>query len=209
MKKAVLLDWDGVLCDSVSLYLDLYAEACRRYAKVLPISGLDEFRAWYNPRWEDNYYQMGFTEAEFQEVLKFAESYLDYSKAPLYPGIDALLESLAADWPVAIVSTTPSFLIKARLEAEGLHGHFTYFMGGEDGNSDKVEKIATTLKDMGVDHGVMVGDTPLDIDCGRANGLATVGVTYGWVTPQRVLDARPDRVVESPEGLESAIRSLM
>ncbi len=205
----MLLDWDGVLCDSVSLYLDLYAEACRRYEKVLPIRGLDEFRAWYNPRWEDNYYQMGFTEKEFQEVLQFAESYLDYSKAPLYPGVDGLLERLAADWPVAIVSTTPSFLIKARLEAEDLHGHFTYFMGGEDGNSDKVEKIATTLKELGVDHGVMVGDTPLDIDCGRANGLATVGVTYGWVTPQRVLDARPDRVVESPEGLESAIRSLL
>lgn len=209
MKKAVLLDWDGVLCDSVSLYLDLYAEACRRHAKVLPIQTLDDFRAWYNPRWEDNYYSMGFSEDEFQQVLKFAETYLDYSKAPLYPGVEALLEGLAQDWPVAIVSTTPSFLIKARLEAEGLHGHFAYFMGGEDGNSDKVEKIATTLRDLGVSQGVMVGDTPLDVECGRANGLATVGVTYGWVTPQRVLDVRPDRVVERPDQLESAIRSLM
>jgi phosphoglycolate phosphatase len=209
MKKAVLLDWDGVLCDSISLYLDLYTEACRRHGKSLPIDGIEAFKGWYNPRWEENYYDMGFSKEEFHNVLEFSEAYLDYTRTVLYPGVEGLLESLARDWPVAIVSTTPSHMIKTRLAAEGLDRHFSYFTGGEDGCSDKMDKIANTLRELGCSQGVMVGDTPLDVNCGRANGLATVGVTYGWVTPQRVIDAHPDRLVEEPGGLETAIRELM
>ena len=208
MKKAILLDWDGVLCDSVSLYYDLYAEACRRYGKTLPIKDVPGFRDWYNPRWEQNYYQMGFQEQEFQEVLKWSETYLDYAKAALFPGVEDTLKSLAREYPLAVVSTTPSFMIRQRMGPE-LSELFAVMTGGEDGCSDKMEKMKVTLLKLGVEKGVMVGDTPLDITCAKAYGLKTVGCTYGWVNPMRLAESEPDRLVNSPHELEEAIRSVL
>jgi len=62
---------------------------------------------------------------------------------------------------------------------------------------------------LGASGGVMVGDTPLDVTSGEANGLLTVGVTYGWCAPQRVQQAAPERLVGSSLDLEAAIRDLM
>lgn len=201
--KAILLDWDGVLCDSVGLYWDLYIEACRIWKKTLPVSGMDEFRAWYNPRWEENYYEMGFSEQEFEEVRVWSETWLDYSRAALFPGVAENLKAWSEKAPLAIVSTTPSPLIRQRLGP--LAEHFRHFTGGEDGSSAKRDKVAQTLKILGLQQGVMVGDTPLDVDAGQHNGLTTVGVTYGWVTPQRVREAGPTRLVDRPEDLLQAV----
>ena len=207
--KAILLDWDGVLVDSVELYLDLYREACRRWGRTLPISTAEEFRHWYDPRWERNYLDMGFTPEEIRQVVRFSAEYLDYGRARLYEGIPGMLRSLARDWPLAIVSTTPAGMIRTRLAAEGLDATMTRITGGDDGSSEKVEKIRRTLEDLGARGGVMVGDTPLDVEAGCLNGLGTVAVTYGWCAEERLLRQAPDRVVESPRGLEAAVRDLM
>jgi HAD superfamily hydrolase (TIGR01549 family) len=209
MKKAILLDWDGVLCDSVQLYFDLYKEGCRRYNKVFPIDSPEAFRSWYNPRWEENYDAMGFSEAELREVQSFSESYLHYSKASLFPGVAENLRLWSEKYPLAIVSTTPSPLIRTRLAQDKLDGYFQIFTGGEDGCSEKRIKVKDTLAALGVEAGVMVGDTPLDVDAGRYNGLKTVGVTYGWVTPERVIAVQPDRLVNQPEELGQAVLDLM
>ena len=46
----------------------------------------------------------------------------------------------------------------------------------------KPELLAKLLKDLGIDSkdAVMVGDTKGDVDAGRANGMATIGVTWGY-----------------------------
>lgn len=204
--KAILLDWDGVLCDSRALYYDLYFEACRRWNKKMPISTVDEFLEWYNPRWEENYYEMGFSPQEFAEVQVWSDEYLDYASAPLFPGVVENLRRWSELAPIAIVSTTASSLIRQRLRQEpGLEGLFRHFTGGEDGSSAKREKVGRTLGILGATQGVMVGDTPLDVDAGKFNGLKTVGVTYGWVSQARVRQTGPDFLVDRPEDLYQAV----
>lgn len=204
--KAILLDWDGVLCDSRTLYYDLYIEAARRWNKKFPINSMEEFLEWYNPRWEENYYEMGFSVKEFEEVQVWSDKWLDYASAPFFPGIAENLQRWSEVAPLAIVSTTHSDLIRQRMQLEsGLDRFFKYFTGGEDGSSAKREKVARTLRILGADGGVMVGDTPLDVDAGQFNGLKTVGVTYGWVSPARVRQAGPDILVDRPEDLYQAV----
>ncbi len=204
--KALLLDWDGVLCNSLNLYYDLYIEACRLWKKHFPIQSIEEFLEWYNPRWEENYFEMGFSPVEFAQVQEWCSEWLDYSRAPLFPGVAENLLSWSQRAPMAIVSTTPSNLIRQRLRLHpGLEECFQHFTGGEDGCSEKRLKVALTLHRLGLQDGVMVGDTPLDIDAGFHNGLKTVGVTYGWVSPSRVRQAQPTRLVERPEDLDRAV----
>ena len=250
--KAILLDWDGVLCDSRTLYYDLYFEAARRWNKKMPIQTMEEFLEWYNPRWEENYYEMGFSPEEFAAVQVGSDEFLDYASAPLFPGIADNLRRWSEVAPLAIVSTTNSALIRQRMRVElglqtinlghasqgepqggppahppvvavragegtaeeslhqkaeeaSLDSYFKHFTGGEDGSSAKREKVARTLQILGVTQGVMVGDTPLDVDAGKFNGLRTVGVTYGWVSAARVRQAGPDILVDRPEDLYQAV----
>ena len=52
----------------------------------------------------------------------------------------------------------------------------------------KPDLLAKLIKDMGVDpkDAVMVGDTKGDVDSGKAIGMATFGVTWGYGTPDEV-----------------------
>jgi phosphoglycolate phosphatase len=100
-------------------------------------------------------------------------------------------------------------MIRARLADEGLEGMFDVYTGGEDGNSDKIQKIGQTLAKLRCTEGVMVGDTQLDVECARHHGLTTVAVTYGWVSPERVLAAKPDYRVDDPRDLEDRLRQIL
>lgn len=204
--KALLLDFDGLLCDSLQIYFDLYQQACLRHGKTLPISSPQEFRDWYNPRWEQNYYDMGFSEEQFADVQQWSCDYLDYSRARLFDGVVDSIPLWAQKARLAVVSTTPSDLIRRRLSQEsGLLEHFALITGGDDGNSEKREKVRATLEKLGCTSGVMCGDTPLDVDAGRFNQLETVGVTYGWISPPQMIAAAPTRLIDRPEELRQAV----
>lgn len=207
--NCILFDWDGVLADSQRLYYELYVAVGRHYGKPLPIASEQEFRDWYEPRWEENYYQMGFTPEELPAALEWAIQWLDYSKVELFPPVPAMLRALGAEYPMAIVSTTPSPMIRARLQAAGLDGIFRQITGGEDGSSEKVEKIELTLERLGTRRGVMVGDTRLDIEAAAHHGLATIAASYGWQSPARVLAAGPTYEAARPEALEGVVRQAL
>ena len=55
----------------------------------------------------------------------------------------------------------------------------------------KPELLARLLKDLGVDpsDAVMVGDTKGDIDAGKANGVHTIGVTWGYGAREELSEA--------------------
>lgn len=198
-----------MLADSQRLYYELYVAVGEHFGKKLPIASETEFRDWYEPRWEENYYQMGFTPEELPAALEWAIQWLDYTKVELFPPVPAMLRALAREHPVAIVSTTPSSIIRSRLQAAGLEGLFGQITGGEDGSSEKVEKIELTLSRLGTRRGVMVGDTRLDIEAGAHHGLATVAASYGWQSPARVLAAGPTYEAARPEALEGAVRQAL
>ena len=70
-----------------------------------------------------------------------------------------------------------------------LDGVWSYDTFGE--KYKKAELLAKLLKDFGIDpkDAVMVGDTKGDVDAGKANGMATIGVTYGYGTSDEVAEA--------------------
>ena len=71
----------------------------------------------------------------------------------------------------------------------------------------KPDLLAKLLADLRIDarDAVMVGDTKGDVDAGRANGLATVGVTYGYGTPTELWQA--DFVFDRADQIRSAMRT--
>lgn len=201
----ILLDWDGVIVDSLGIYLELFEHLCQRYQKPFSIRDAEGFRDWYQPRWERNFLELGFTMAQYREICEYYPAVLDYRKAPLFVGLKPLLARLSREHPLIVMSTAPTASISRRLEEEGLLGHFQSVNGSDDGSTDKIEKIRAVMRSYEGGQGVMIGDTDLDIEAGQANGLQTIGVTYGWISKARVEAANPGFLVESPDQLSSVV----
>jgi len=69
-------------------------------------------------------------------------------------------------------------------------------------------QIQTILSDTGVpaSRTVMIGDTSFDMDMGRAAGVATIGVSWGYHPAERLAC---DRLIHDFDGLLPAIDLLL
>jgi phosphoglycolate phosphatase len=56
---------------------------------------------------------------------------------------------------------------------------------------------------------VVVGDTPRDVDCGRAHGTRTVAVATGRFASERLRETGADAVLESLEGTGRALTAIL
>ena len=108
-----------------------------------------------------------------------------------YPGVPELLAAIRAAGGRAYIVTNKrhsATLLSARTFGwdRTLDGVWSYDTFGT--KYKKPELLAKLLKDLGVDpkDAVMVGDTKGDVDAGKANGMVTIGVTYGYGTPEEV-----------------------
>ena len=76
---------------------------------------------------------------------------------------------------------------------------------GVDGGGDGVNKTQQLerLVSQGLDAGssIMIGDRHFDILAARANGIRSVGVTWGFADENEFSDAAPDYIVDSPAEL--------
>jgi phosphoglycolate phosphatase len=100
-----------------------------------------------------------------------------------YPGVPETLEKLA-DYRKAVVSNKREALSKRLLEALKLSHYFDVILGsdsvGERKPSPKPILQILQMVKVNPDEAVIVGDSDYDIDAGRAAGIKTIAVTYGY-----------------------------
>jgi phosphoglycolate phosphatase len=138
---------------------------------------------------------------------------LGVSGDPLFPGARAALDRLASR-PGARLGIATG---KARrgldhlVEAHGL-GHLFATTQSADEHPSKPDPsmVAACLAETGIPaaSAAIVGDTDFDIAMGRAAGIRTIGVTWGFHPPARLRAAGADRIIEGFDALESALASL-
>ena len=111
-----------------------------------------------------------------------------------YPGVPELLEAIRAAGGKCYIVTNKRHhatqLIAKKFGWDRLmDGVWSY--DSFETKYRKPELLAKLLGDLGVDpqDAVMVGDTKGDVDAGKANRMATIGVTYGYGTAKEVASA--------------------
>lgn len=132
---------------------------------------------------------------------------------PLYPGArDSLLRLGSQPGTLLGVATG-----KARrgldhiLDLHGLRDHFvTAQTADAHPSKPHPSMIHAALSESGCPAGraVMVGDTDFDILMGRAAGIATIGVTWGYHPRARLEAAGADFLIDSFEALDAALAEL-
>jgi phosphoglycolate phosphatase len=120
------------------------------------------------------------------------------------PGVERLLESLGADDRFTSALLTGNYDVSARLKLErfGLWRHFAFgAFGGDAAERNRLVAVAVErgrAAGMGsVEPGdvIVVGDTPLDVACGRANGARTLAVATGGYSVGELCAAGADYAV--------------
>ena len=134
------------------------------------------------------------------------------------PGARSLIGALAgrADVFLGLVTGNLEGGARLKLRSAGLWEHFPIGAFGSD-HEDRNELPAIALRRAAAHWGrpfhgeetVVVGDTPLDVACGRAVGAATVGVATGRYSIARLEQAGADRVLPGLADAEAAREAIL
>ena len=137
----------------------------------------------------------------------------DRGAPPLYAGALAALDRLSAR-PATLIGVATG---KARrgldhiLDAHGIAGRFATLQTADDHPSKPhPAMLLAALAETGVAprQAVMVGDTDFDIAMGRAAGMGTIGVAWGYHPRQRLAAAGADAIIEGFDALDAALHRL-
>lgn len=124
-----------------------------------------------------------------------------------YPGLPALLAALDPT-PKAVVTNKPVAFARQILAGLGLQAHFGAVVGGDEALlKPDPAPVRLAIERLGqaeaqaAGRGLMVGDHANDVAAGRAAGLATCGVLWGFDQGAAVRPSRPDHLVATPREL--------
>lgn len=126
-----------------------------------------------------------------------------------YPGVPALLETLAARGArMAVVSNKPRDFSEAILRGLSLLSHFDLVLGGDSlpERKPRPEPLLHVLAALGAlpARALMVGDSRIDVLAARAAGLSVCAVTWGLEERATLEVLGPDYLVDRPEAVLAA-----
>ena len=139
---------------------------------------------------------VGQKAADLKDVVlkRFLEYYSEHltDLTVPYPGVPETLEMLGG-YRKAVISNKREDLSRRLLENLGLSGYFEVIWGSDSVPEKKPSPapVIEMLKKIscGPDEAVMVGDSNYDIEAGRAAGVRTVAVSYGFREVSLLKDA--------------------
>jgi phosphoglycolate phosphatase len=126
-----------------------------------------------------------------------------------YPGVIATLQALST-FTLGVVTTKEQGQAEMVLRRLALVHFFRHVQGGTTGLRLKPapDTVLAALAALhcAPSHTIIVGDTPADILAGKAAGITTCAVTYGFGTRDALLRCSPDHVIDTFGDLMMLVR---
>jgi len=206
-EKALLFDLDGTLVDSKR---DLASAANAARASIgLPSLSNEAVQAHVGLGVDSLIRSILGTEAP--DLFRQAkESFISYYRKHLldhthiFEGLEPIIKTLQRN-QTGIVTNKARMFTLPLLEGLGISGRFGAIVTPEDTGQKKPnpEPLLYALHLLGLppERAVIVGDSRYDIEAGRRAGLQTVGVLWGFGTPEEIERANPDIILRSPNDL--------
>lgn len=207
MIKHIAFDLDGTILESSGTIHKSTLAALKHIGRFhyIPKSKLDKTIGWH---FEDIFRSLEVDVPDLDEFLNaFLKLYFDYlDSCYLYPGIeDLLIELKSKGYLISLVTTKSQSQAERILVEFGIEDKFDYVMGRRTGINHKPspEPLLKTCEFLNVspDETIIIGDTEMDIQCGKNAGSKTCCVTYGYRTHEELALLNPDYKAESIKDL--------
>jgi phosphoglycolate phosphatase len=211
--KHVCFDLDGTLIDS---FRTIYLATIFSLKELKIKNKIQEniFREKIGLHFVDIFEQMGIPVNDFDEFItiykKLYLNFIDDSK--IYPNVIETLDFLCAENIfVSLLTTKVQDQAEKITECFDLTKYFNYVMGRRDNIPHKPsgEPLLFICKELAVEaeNTLMVGDTELDISCGKNAKAKTCVVTYGYRNENFLLKSEPDHIITNISKLSEVIKS--
>ena len=198
----LLFDYDGVIVDSFDLFLELCERVRAEFGHARESTPHD-LQTIENLTFTDMGRLLGVPEnklGEYNDRLMAIQK--AYWPVTFFPEMIDVLNELAKQHTVAVVTSSDSETVFASLRNVGLGDAITAVLGGDLGNS-KAERINMLRAKHGFEchETVMTGDAISDVRQGKLAGVVTVAVTWGYQNKTVLAKENPDFILDRPEEL--------
>ena len=203
--RTFLFDLDGTLIDSIPLIMASFRHTMRTHLGAVP---------------DDTVWRAGFGTPLRPQLRKFArddehasrmvDTYRAYTDAhhdrllKSFAGIDAALGTLrGTNAQLAVVTSKTHALARRGLVRCGLNEFFGVLVGADDVREHKPHPApvlaALDLLSASATDAVFIGDSPHDIESGRAAGVQTAAALWGPFQREALARASPHHWLGEPD----------
>ena len=215
MRKYLLFDLDGTLTDPSIGITSSVMYALRKFGieennreKLYSFIGpplYDSFREKYSMSHDDANLAVAYYREYFAPTGLYENT--------VYDGVYDLLSKLKdSDRKLVLATSKPEKFACEILKHFALDRFFDSVVGAtmDEKRNKKEDVIAFALEEMNIDpsDAVMIGDRCYDVHGGRAFGLLTVGVLYGFGEEKELTDAKADYIAATVDDLEKILVNI-
>lgn len=208
----ICFDLDGTLVQSSKT---IYKATLKTLLELNIATGLpeDKFNEMIGLHFIDIFNELKITVPDFEEFIGiYKEVYFDFIEdSNLYPFVEETLSLLKEknNTKVSLLTTKSQDQADQIVRYFHLHRYFDFVMGRREGIAHKpsAEPLLFVCEQLNVKSksSMIVGDTELDILCGKNSGAITCGVTYGYRTKENLKGYDPDYLLDSLDKFNSIL----
>jgi pyrophosphatase PpaX len=211
---AVLFDLDGTLIDSIALLLGSLRHAFEGFPGRAPT---DE--EWIAGIGTPLARQLAPFAATVEELEHLTTKYRSFQRehhdrlTTLYPGaLDTVLALHTAGHPMGIVTSKSNAMMDRTLAFTGLAPYMATTIGCDSCERHKPDplpvQLALTELGYSPQYAVFVGDSPHDMNAGKAAGVTTIAALWGPFTQDQLAPTTPTHYLESITQLPDLIQRI-
>lgn len=198
--KLLMFDFDGVIADSLELYLETFLDACGEIG-ASHIRSREAFLALMDGNFAVQLMRQGFPLRKLRVLAERFEPRIreTFSRVRPFPQMPPILNELTRRHRVYIITSNRTDYVQGFLEQFGMTG--VRGVIGSDVHTSKIRKILQVRR---AEPGCVpwyIGDTLGDLLEGRRAGAWVAGVTWGWHDGRRLTRGSPDHIFRTPDEL--------
>ncbi|MEK5529608.1 HAD family hydrolase [Viridibacillus sp. FSL R5-0468] len=211
----ILFDLDGTLTDpkvgitkSVAYALEKLNIEIVDYSKLDFFIGpplQESFQAYYDLTEQQVNEAIGYYRERFQQHGLYENE--------VYPGIETLLETLKKkEKTLAVATSKPTIFAEKILQHFKLDQYFEVIVGSNlDGTriakADVIHEVLLQLSSPDKSEVIMIGDRKHDLIGAKKEGIANIGVLYGYGSKEEWALEEPTYIVNNIEELDSILNN--
>lgn len=209
MYNYILFDLDGTLTNSELGITKSVQHALKKFG--IEVEDRTALRPFIGPPLGESFQvYYGLSKEESEQAIKYYRERFSVKglyENEVYEGVEKMLQDLKESGKKLILATSkPEKFTMLILEHFDLLKYFDFVAGATmDGSrGEKADVIRYALEISGIEdktEAIMVGDRKFDILGAKENGLASIGVLYGFGDREELTEAGADYIVERAEDI--------